>query len=84
MSRRKSHTAAQIREDIRLWADEQTKIMQVYEIMWQARWAAARNPFEAWADWMSPSFKASRKKINDPYIAAIRARDDLNKGRRHA
>jgi hypothetical protein len=74
-------TLKQIREDINAWADAQAKILQVNDKKWMERWHAARNPFEAWADWMTPEFVAIRAEIMGPYLEAMRAREAAKRGR---
>lgn len=65
------------KEAIRLHADEQTKILSAHDKLWRERWDRARNPFEAWADWMTPEFCAERKSIIDPWRAAVDARNAI-------
>jgi hypothetical protein len=61
-------------------ADLQYKNLVVHEALWQERWSSAANPFIAWKDWMTPAFCAIRAKVENPYIVAVRAREDAKRG----
>jgi len=59
--------------------DFHSKVLQVHEGIWQATWASAKNPFEAWNRYKQDAPK--RKPIVSAWLTARAYYDSLPKPR---
>jgi hypothetical protein len=58
-------------------AEDAVRNLRAHEVVWDARWSSAPNPFKAVKEYVSPENRAMRKPVIDAYLDARQVYDSL-------
>jgi hypothetical protein len=61
-------------------AEDAVRNLRAHEVIWDARWSSAPDPFKAVKEYVSPENRAMRKPVIDAFLEARQAYDSLKEG----